>query len=305
MNIAKWLRLTKVQGLGPSKMMKLINYFGDSERLLDASEEDLFRSRVFTPAMIESWRKLQNISLDSFQKVIFECEQNNIVIVPLPDPRYPQELKRHSSPPLTLFMQGNLDLLRKARVAIVGSRESDEKATQWAYNVAQELVKQDIVVVSGGARGIDYAAHRGALDAGGLTICVFGTGLLHQYPPEHSGLFEEIQRKGLLVSEHFPSFTGGPIALLSRNRITSGLSTVLIQVTSGVIGGSATQMKVANEQRIKIFCPPRTFNFVPSEGIDARRQEFSIVELHDFKDLLDEINRSRLGNSRESLSSHG
>ena len=103
--------------------------------------------------------------------------------------------------------------------------------------------------------GIDTAAHTGAIDATGKTICVLGSGLLKPFPKDNRLLFNKISEKGLLISEHLPSFSGSKFALIQRNRITSGLSLALILCASKLVGGAMVQTEIANQQMIPIFCP--------------------------------------------------
>ncbi len=292
--LVKWFKLCRVQGLGPRKIIKLFNAFKNINVIWNVSTDELLRTRFFKETMIESWIRLKNASPENFEKIISECKENNIVILPIISDKYPAQLRYIPNPPLNLFLQGSCDLLLAKKVAIVGSRRSNEEAKKWAFVKAVNLAKQGIAIVSGGAKGIDIEAHKGALSVSGKTICVMGTGLLNLYPEEHEPLFKEIRKKGLLISENNPTFTGGRIALLQRNRITSGISDALIAVTSSNNGGSMTQLKHAHEQRIPIFCPKNSLNFIPNEGIEKVKKGFKITEIENINPVLEVIKKNNL-----------
>lgn len=288
-----WLKVCNVRGLGPSKLTKLLNTFGGLVPLINASPESLLQSGVFNQNMIEDFARLKAASTENFSRIISDCEDNGIEIIPLFSEQYPRKLKLLPESPLTLFCQGDIALLNSPNVAIVGSRESNEPANHWAYTTAKELTTEGISIISGGAKGIDYHAHRGALDASGKTICVFGTGLLKDYPPEHKELFEEIRKKGLIISENLPNFTGGRISLLRRNRITSGLANALISVTSSIGHGSSTQLQCAAKQRIPLFVPKKELWFSPREGIEEFMKTNEVNQIDHIDIVIKEVKKHR------------
>jgi len=286
--LVNWLKLTLVKGLGPSRLLKLISYFGSPKGIFSASNSELLRSRVFNETMLVDWDKLRNASDDSFVDAIRICQENNIAIVPLFEDSYPKNLKNIPSPPKTLFMQGDLDLLNKKKIAIVGTRHPEKKALEWAESASKAISDAGYVVVSGGALGIDTVAHFAALKKG-KTICVFGTGLLHYYPEENRDLFAKIKNDGLIISEHLPSFRGNELAFKLRNRITSGISNAIIVVATKESGGSMTQARIAYEQRIPIFCPKLSLNLYPNEGIAHIIKSFGANEISSWDEVLDQI----------------
>ena len=288
--LVKWLKLTKVPKLGPSKIMKLFGLVHDIDQIFSMSDSELLRTRIFNEVMLIEFHKLKDASDENFLKVITECEESNIGIMTIIDKKYPVFLKNVPYPPLTLFLKGDLDLLYIKKIAIVGSRKADETSKRWAHNLAQDFVKKDYAIVSGGAIGIDYSAHRGALDSNGKTICVLGSGFFKMFTEDHLDLFHEIEKKGLLISEHLPNFPGSAIALVQRNRITSGISDALVMVASGEKGGAMVQTKIAFEQRIPIFCPDRSLNLQPNEGIPQVINEWKGIEIKSSDQILEKIN---------------
>jgi DNA processing protein len=297
--LVKWMKLINVPKLGPIKLMKLSELVPNLEKIFLMSDNELLRTRIFNEPMLVEFHKLKGASDENFLKIIDECNSHHIEIMPLIDDRYPSFLKNIPYPPVILFLKGNLDLLYLKKIAIVGSRKADETAKKWTYNLAQDFVKKDYVIVSGGAVGVDYSAHKGALDAAGKTICVLGSGFFRMFPEEHFSLFKEISIKGLLISEHLPNFPGSAIALVQRNRITSGISDAIVMVASGQRGGAMIQTKIAYEQRIPIFCPNRSLNLLPNEGLPQIINEWKGKEIESSMDVLNYLEAS----TRASVSS--
>ena len=284
--LVKWLKLTRVPKLGPSKILKLFNFLPDIDQIFLSSDNELLGTRIFNESMLLDFHKLKSVSDENFLTVLNECEKSNIEIIRIIDKNYPSFLKNIPYPPLTLFLKGDIELLNRKKIAIVGSRKSDEQTKEWAYNLAKDLVKDNFVIVSGGAIGVDYSAHKGALDANGKTICVLGSGFFKMFPEHHFDLFKEIEKKGLLISEHLPNFPGSAIALVQRNRITSGLSNALVMVASGEKGGAMIQTKMAFEQRRPIFCPKKSLNLKPNEGISQIINEWKGIEIEKSNEIV-------------------
>jgi len=204
------------------------------------------------------------------------------------DKRYPKELIYIQSPPLTLFLIGDTDLLfNNKKIAIVGTREPTQKAVDYTYSLSKFLSNNNFTIVSGGAAGIDAAAHKGALDAdNGKTISVVGAGFNHLYPPENINLFSEIKKKGLLISEHLPNFNGSRISYLQRNRITSGIAQTLFLVAAHEKGGSLTQVEIAYKQRKPIFCPRLEDDIAPIAGVKKAILKYNAKEISSPENLL-------------------
>jgi len=283
-----WLKLTTIKGLGPAKLLKLISALKEIVNIRNASDQILLQTRVFNEVSISELHKIKSASDEGFDRILDICETENISIFPLIDDRFPQRLRNIPSPPKTLFLKGELSLLKSISVAMVGTRESSEEANSWTSKLAYELAQNGFTIISGGAKGIDTSAHRGALDVtNGKTICVLGSGILRPYPPENVGLFNDIlERGGLIISEHLPTFPGSRIALIQRNRITSGLSSALILCASKKMGGAMVQTKIANEQRVQIFIPKMEYNLLPNEGLIQAKLEFGAKEISSAEDVI-------------------
>lgn len=210
-------------------------------------------------------------------------------VVTLIDPDYPPILKEIIDPPLALHVRGDRSLLARHAIAIVGSRRASPYAVNAAKHLAAPLASEaKLVVVSGLARGVDAAAHEAALDAGGTTIAVLGTGIDLVYPKSNRALFRRIENEGLIVSE-FPPGTP-PLAqnFPIRNRIISGLSlgTVIVEATGR--SGSLITARTAAEQGREVFAVPGSIFAKGTEGTH-RLIQYGAKLVHDANDVVEEI----------------
>ena len=286
-----WLKLSKVNGLGPRKLINLYSVFENLNRIYEASDAQLLNTRLFNERKIIEWNKLKNASEENFIKVLRECQENDIHILPLFDSNYPKKLLNAPYPPFTLFLKGDTSLFNSKIISMVGTREAGSNALKWTFNRAKELADKGFTIISGGALGTDTAAHKGALESGyGKTICVLGAGLLKPFPEENIELFKEVEKKGLLISEHLPTFPGNKIALLQRNRITSGLSEILVLCSSRLIGGAMVQSRIAFEQRVPILYPSLDLGLHPNEGPEFVRQQYGAKEVKTTEDIVNFYN---------------
>ena len=179
-----------------------------------------------------------------------------VVTLTQDDPRYPRELLLHADPPELLHAEGDLSLLERPRIAIIGSRHPTPYGHRIAYEAARTLASQGLVIVSGLARGLDARAHRGALDAGGGTVAVLGTGIDVIYPKVNRALQQEIRDKGLLLSELPPGTGAQKFHFPRRNRIIAGLGRCLLVVEGEIEGGTSSTAKYASDHGIPVFGVP-------------------------------------------------
>ena len=289
--IIKWMELCDTKGIGSGKIIKLLSIFKDIKNIYSATDSDLLKTRIFNEDMINQFNKLKKENYNYFKYIIEECERKKIKIIPFYSEEYPMKLKTITDAPLILFALGDIKCLKSKKIAVVGSRESSEEAKKWAFDNSQKIAKRNITIVSGGAKGIDYESHKGALSVDGKTICVVGSGLLRLYPKENNDLFEEIKNKGLILSENPPDYQGGRISLLRRNRIISGISDGLIIVTSATHGGSIVQLKLAYAQRVPIFCPSFSLGLSPNKGIEEAIKNYRAREITTIEPIIKEINQ--------------
>lgn len=180
----------------------------------------------------------------------------NISAISRGDLRFPAALDAIHDPPDTLWITGDVDALRAPSVAIVGSRAASPYALEVARSLGADLARRNVAVVSGMARGVDSAAHRGALEGGGVTIAVFGCGVDVIYPPEHRGLAARITERGALVSEFPPGTPPRREHFPQRNRIISGLSLAVVIVEAAEGSGSLITADFAMEQGRTVLAVP-------------------------------------------------
>lgn len=209
-------------------------------------------------------------------------------VVVLGDADYPPLLREIIDPPLALHVRGDRSVMAGPCVAVVGSRRASPYGVNAAQKLARELVSAGVTIVSGLARGIDAAAHESALEAGGTTIAVFGTGIDVVYPRSHARLARTIERGGLLLSEFAPGTPPLPENFPIRNRVISGLclGTVIVEATSR--SGSLITARMAAEQGREVFAVPGSIFSPGSEGTH-RLIQYGAKLVHDTDDVLDEL----------------
>ncbi|MFP5245111.1 MAG: DNA-processing protein DprA, partial [Thermoanaerobaculia bacterium] len=201
---------------------------------------------------------------------------------------YPPLLAEIFDPPLALHFRGDLSLLTKPAIAIVGSRRASPYALNVAEQLARQLASTGMVIVSGLARGIDAAAHQATLATGGKTIAVLGTGIDVVYPRAHGRLFQRIASEGLLVSEFPPGTPPKPEHFPIRNRIISGLSRGTLIVEATRRSGSLITARMAAEQNREVFAVPGSIFSAGSEGTH-RLIQYGAKLVHDANDVLEEL----------------
>jgi DNA processing protein len=210
------------------------------------------------------------------------------------DRRYPTALAAIYDPPDRLWLRGQADVLRAPSVAIVGSRAASPYAREVARHLGADLARRGIVVISGMARGVDSAAHLGALDAGGLTIAVFGCGVDVIYPPEHGTLAGQICERGAVVSEFPPGTPPLPYHFPKRNRIISGLALGVVVVEAAKDSGSLITAEFALDQGRAVLAVPG--NILGGRNLGAHallRDGAKLVECAD--DIIEELNLAIAG----------
>lgn len=214
--------------------------------------------------------------------------RTGMVLVPWFDPRYPALLGCIPDPPPVLWVRGDLDVLGRPGVAVVGSRAATSYALAVGGRLAAELAGRSMVVVSGLARGVDSAAHRGCLDATGLTVAVLGSGLDNVYPPEHEGLAEEVAASGCVISELGPGAAPLPEHFPLRNRIISGISLAVVVVEASEKSGSLITARCALEQGRDVMAVPGSVLTGRNRGSHSLLKDGAkVVETAD--DILEEL----------------
>jgi len=228
---------------------------------------------------------------------IARAERDRIAAVAWSDAAYPVALATIVDPPPVVWTRGQIDALSAPAVAIVGSRAASQDALSVAHDLAHDLAACGLVVVSGLARGVDSAAHRGALAAHGVTVAVLGSGVDVLYPPEHAPLARQIDERGAVISELVPGTRPDPMFFPLRNRIISGLSRAVVVIEAGEKSGSLITARCALEQGRDVLAVPGNVLSGRNRGAHGLlRDGAKIVESAD--DILEELGMCGRGAGR-------
>ena len=284
MDLAAWLRLTLVPGVGGEARRALLKAFGLPEAIFAAGSGAL--SRVVEPSIAE--HLLQHDCAAAIDTALAWAAQPGNRLLTLADAEYPQRLLTADDPPVLLYAKGRVDLLNRPLLAIVGSRNATAQGVRDAEAFARALGEAGLGIVSGLALGIDAAAHRGALATPAGTVAVIGTGADRLYPARNEALAREIAEKGVVLSE----FPLGTPALASnfprRNRIIAGLALGCLVVEAAPRSGSLITARLAAEAGREVFAIPGSIHSPLSHGCHQLiRQGAKLVETA--RDILEEL----------------
>jgi len=258
------LLLALISGIGPLARQRLLAQFGSPERVLIASPSELQRVQGIGPKLANKIAKART-EID-VEAQIQQARENNVDILLESHDDYPPLLKEIHDPPGVLFALGKLLPADQLAVGIVGTRHASRYGIEQTKKLATSLAQAGITVVSGMARGIDTAAHKAALAAGGRTIAVLASGVLKPYPPENAGLAQEIARQGCVLSEAAPTMPPISGMFPQRNRIISGLSLGTIVVEAADRSGALITARHAWEQNREVFAVPGPIDSRLSNG---------------------------------------
>ncbi len=284
--LVDWMRLCLVDGVGPRIRTSLLERFGSPEAVFAAAPSDLRDVPRVGPKLLHNI--LQAKSESEVEEEIAFCRDNDVSIITLPDARYPRALRETPDPPGVLFIRGKILPQDALAVGIVGTRHATQYGLRQAERLGGSLARAGLTIVSGLARGIDGAAHRGALEAGGRTIAVLASGVLNVFPPEHVGLADAIAEQGAVISESPPRME--PLAGMfpQRNRIISGLSLGVIVVEAAERSGALITARHAMEQGRDVFAVPGSVENRTAKGCHRLiRDGAKLVESAD--DVLEEL----------------
>ncbi len=272
-----WIGLSSIPGVGRVTFRKLVGIFSSPERVLAASRDELITlggvpERVAHEITTFPWEQ-------PAMRELAEARRLNVSIVTADDPEYPSALKNASDAPLLLYIQGTILPGDTAAVAIVGTRTPTHYGITVTREMAGTLASAGMTVVSGMARGIDTQAHTGALDAGGRTIAVLGSGIDVPYPPENRKLMERITSSGAVISEN-PFGTRPESGYFpARNRVISGLSRGTIIIEAAEDSGSLITAEYTLKQGRRLFAVPGNVSSPVSRGTNGLiRQGAVLVE---------------------------
>lgn len=260
-----FILLNLVSGLTSAQIQKLLAVFGGIEAIASAGVEHLQQAGF-------SARRAQDIaSVFSDKRCLLKeelllTEMHGVNIITWEETQYPKALRAIADPPIALYIKGNLQEGDEVAVAVVGSRRASWYGLQTAVQLGYDLALRGISVVSGLARGIDAAAHQGALKAGGRTIAILGSGLAGIYPSEHEALAKEVAKSGALISEYPMQAAPEACHFPRRNRIISGLSLGVVVVEAASRSGALITADAALEQGREVFAVPGPITAASSQG---------------------------------------
>lgn len=261
--VEHWLGLCHIPGLGTRGALKVIGAFGSPERAYAASLTELescgvpgsvARDITAQRGLAEAAREIERATLLGSRIVVASSGE------------YPAVLRQIPDPPLALYVTGDAKAIANHSIAVVGTRRPSAYGSSVAHRLAGDLAARRLTIVSGLARGVDSAAHRGAIEAGGTTVAVLGSGLDVVYPKENKKLAEKIASCGAVISE-FPLGTSpAPENFPIRNRIISGLSLGVVIVEAAEYSGSLITARLALEQNREVFAVPGNITSAQSFG---------------------------------------
>lgn len=248
-----WIWLQRTLGAG-KRLDAFFSYFGNPVSLYEAGHAEWIRSGVFTE---KDAQKLVQFSPSQSYEIMKDCRNNGWEFVTYDDAEYPRRLRDLANPPCVLYVNGDKNILDyPLSIGMVGTRDASDYGLNVAREFAQSLAAAGAVVVSGGALGVDSAAHYGALNAGGKTIAVLGCGLGCNYLSSNESLRRQIAENGAVISEYVPYSEASKTTFPIRNRIISGMTVGTVVVEAGEKSGSLITAKTALDQGKDVFAVP-------------------------------------------------
>ncbi len=280
-----WVWLQQALGYAANKIIPVLCRYTFAEEFYSATIKEKLLCADFS---LKQRRALENISLQEAEAIINRCKKCGIEIVTPNDEAYPERLSDIPNPPAALYVKGSMEVLNSdLPVAIVGTRNMTVYGKRHTFNFAYGMAKNGVTVISGGALGVDSTAHNGALQAGGLTVCVLGCGIESGYLRDNKPLRELISTHGALVSEYPPDYPASRYTFPARNRIISGLSKGVLVVEAGERSGALITANLALEQNRDVFAVPGDIASPYSKGPNALINQ-GAKAVTDFSEVLSE-----------------
>ena len=294
-----WAALGAAKGIDTARMLALIRFFGSAQNLYEAKEADILATGILSPEcttrFVESNKKNRKLP----EVLREQCERLRISVVPVVSSLYPERLKRIQRPPVVLYVKGTLPDFRYS-MGMVGSRMADAYGKKVAVSFGKALAGAGVVIVSGGATGIDTASHEGALQGGGKTVAVLGCGVDIVYPPANAKLFAEIAENGAVVSEYPPGTPPDRFRFPERNRIISGISQGIVLVQAAKRSGALITAEFAMDEGREVFCIPG--NIFSNKSTGPHRLIKAGARLADSPtDILEEVFPELCGSTHSNL----
>jgi DNA processing protein len=281
-----FIALNMVPRLGPVNLRRLLQVFDSPDRVLIASRDELSAIDGLGQGVVDSivsWESLVDL-----QKEMVRVREFGATIVTLDDAEYPAQLREIHDPPTVLYVWGKLEPRDRHAIGVVGSRRTSHYGLECAKKISYQIAYSGLTVVSGLARGIDTAAHQGALAAKGRTVAVLGGGLHHLYPAENQALAEKIVDSGALVTEFPMDTTPDRQTFPMRNRIISGWGFGLLVVEAGYNSGALISATQAAEQGRNLYAVPGPIDRPTSHGTNRLIQQGAKLVMS-VEDILEDV----------------
>lgn len=281
-----WLGFNLVKGMGSVRLRQLLDHFGGIEAAWNAPAEMLYATGL-SPKLVENLLQVRTeVSLDQLWE---RLQAAGAQVIIWDDEGYPKRLLEIDQPPPVLYVRGEVLPEDDWAVAIVGTRRITAYGRQIADRIAGFLARNGITVISGLARGVDAAAHKTALESGGRTIAVLGSGVDRIYPPEHRKLAEAIIKNGAVISDYALGTPPDAMNFPPRNRIISGLAQAVVIVEAGERSGALITARFAADQGRDVFSVPGNINAPNSAGTNRLIQQ-GAHPLVDPQEILEVLN---------------
>ena len=284
-----WLGFSLVPGIGPKRLLLLAKAFGNLTNAWEANESQLRAAGLDEETTANLLQMQAKLDLDAEMSRV---EQVGAHLLTPEDANYPALLKNMPDAPLTLYVRGRLTAQDDLALAVVGTRKATGYGKDAAAYFSRHLADEGVTIVSGLAHGIDAAAHRSALEAGGRTIAVLGCGIDRVYPPDHAELAKHIAQQGALVSEFALGVKPEARNFPRRNRIISGISLGVLIVEAPEQSGAMITATLAAEQGREVFAVPGSIFNMASAGTNRLIQDGAKLVIT-VEDILDELNIAR------------
>lgn len=289
-NAVYWIWIANALGYGNMKVKRLCELYDDIAAFYNGGEREWRFCGIFTKTELD---KLKSVKLENSYEILEKCKKLGYSVLAIDDKNYPKCLFNIYDPPAVLYIDGKLpDADNRITVAIVGTRKAQDYGVNNSFKFAYSLSKYSVVIVSGGALGVDCASHRGVLAANGETICVLGCGINYKYLSENEGMRKAIARKnGAVISEYPPDEPPLRYHFPARNRIISALSDGVLIIEAGAKSGSLITANIAIDQGKDVFALIGN-NTPQNEGSNNKIKDGTAMPVTDFMDILYEFSKN-------------
>ena len=280
-----WVGFNHVKGIGPTRIEKLLEYFGSLQDAWQAQPHHLAAAGLNKKLSSQLSQVRKDLCLET---VLEDLLENGIRILTWQDPEYPERLRQINQSPYVVYLKGDLIEQDQWSVAVVGTRRPSDYGRQVTETITRSLAEHGITIISGLARGIDGIAHQMALEVGGRTLAVMGSGLEQIYPPEHRDLAQRISLQGGLLSDYSPLTPPDGSNFPPRNRIISALSKAVLVMEAGQKSGASITANYAAEQGREVFAVPGKITSPLSKGSNLliKMGAHPLLEVQDVLDFL-------------------